>query len=147
VYFRSSVVKTHTLTGNSETSFFHKFPHDTKIKVSLLLWVRKFITVFTKSRQWPYTDPVSSSTHSHIQLSKIQFNTILTSMHRYPTWAFPLMLFLRDLLCISRLLFAPWNKHNEIKGQLQGREGQECGGLLSRNRPWGLDHEDDDEIK
>jgi hypothetical protein len=25
------------------------------------------------------------------------------------------------------------------------REGQECGGLLSRNRPWGLDHEDDDD--
>jgi hypothetical protein len=27
----------------------------------------------------------------------------------------------------------------------QTREGQECGGLLSLNRPWGLDHEDDDD--
>jgi hypothetical protein len=25
------------------------------------------------------------------------------------------------------------------------REDQECGGLLSRKRPWGLDHEDNDD--
>jgi hypothetical protein len=41
-----------------------------------------------------------------------------------------------------RLPRIAWEYHINQKEE-ESREDQESGGLLSRNRPWGLDHEDD----